>query len=191
MRQETITYDVFYQAIQKMQAENEKISVRTVLSHIGGSFPKVAGFLKRWRQEQAHAQAAINHELSPNVRQVIIAEIGKAVAETKAFFEKQLAEASEQIDETNEALSKQERRIEDYEQEIYQLNQQLATANELPAKQLEKITSLEKKLEQTIEAQHRADKQAAIAETRCNELEKQLARQEGGKPNKQAGKKLK
>jgi len=177
MRQEIVTYDVFCQAIQKMQGRGEEISVRTVLSHTGGSFPKISDFLKRWRQEQAHAQT-IDHELSPNLKQAMLAEIGKAVTATKNLLEKQVAQAGEQLDEAIEALAKQEKALDDYEQQVNQLNQQLAIAKQIQAQQVEKIQSLEKKLEQSVRDQHEIDKRAAVAEMRCAELEKQLAKQE-------------
>ena len=178
MRQALITYDIFCQTVQNMQSQAEKISVRTILSHTGGSFSKIAEFLKQWRAEQAHAETQIDRELSPNLRQAILAEIGKVVAETKDTYEKQLNQTNEQLEEANEALAKQETLLEEREQQITQLNQQLAVATEMQAQQAEKIQILEKKLEETTAAQHQADKQAAIAETRYAELEKQLLKQE-------------
>src|ERR1700688_3468484 len=118
MRQELITYDTFCQAVQNMQGQGEKISVRTILSHTGGSFVKIADFLKRWRAEQAHAQAQVDRELSPNLRQAILAEIGKAVTETKISYETQLNQTNDQLEEAHEALAKQENMLEEYEQQI-------------------------------------------------------------------------
>ncbi|HVV69627.1 MAG TPA: DNA-binding protein [Patescibacteria group bacterium] len=178
MRQELITYDLFCQAALKMQDDGEKISVRTIHSHIGGSFAKLAVFLKRWRTEQSHAQSQVDHEISTNLRQAILAEIGKAKAETKAQSEIQLSQANEQLEEAHEALAKQEIALEECTQQISQLKQQIAVMNEMQNQQAEKFQALEKKLEQAIAAQHIADKQAAIAETRCSELEKQLLKKE-------------
>ena len=178
MRQVLVTYDTFCQAIQSMQTQGEKISVRTILSHTGGSFSKIAEFLKRWLAEQAHAQSQVDRELSPNLRQAILVEIGKAVADTKTSYETQLNQANEQLEEAHEALAKQEKNSEAFEQQIDQLNQQLAIAHQLQAQQMEKIQWLETKLEQSIQAQHEADKKAAISETRYAELEKQVNKQE-------------
>ena len=178
MRQELVTYDIFCKTVQEMQTQGEKVSVRTILSHTGGSFAKLASFLKRWRSEQAHAQAQVDRELSPNLRQALLTEIGKAVAATKAVFETQLSQANEQLEEVHEALIKQEKSLGEYEQQISQLNQQLAVAQQLQIQQVDKIQRLEKKLEQAIEVQHEADKQAAVAQARCIELEKQLFKQD-------------
>lgn len=178
MRQEIVTYDIFCQAIQKMQLQGEKISVRAVHSHIGGSFAKVAGFLRLWQQEQTHAKSLISSELSTNLRQAILAEIGKAVTEAKALLEKQLAQANSQLDETCEAIAKQEKALADYDEQVTKLNQELAVANQLQEQQVEKIQALEKKLEQSMQSQHEVDKRAVIAETRCAELEKQLVKWE-------------
>jgi len=49
---------------------------------------------------------------------------------------------------------------------------------QLQGQQEQKLQALEGKLEQTIQVQHEADKRAAVAEARCVELEKQLAKQE-------------
>lgn len=178
MRHELVTYDIFCQTIQNMQVQGEKISIRTILSHTGGSFAKIADFLKRWRTEQAHAQSQVDRELSPNLRQAILAEIGKAAADTKALFEGQLSQANDQLEEAHEALAKQEKTLAEYEQQIEQANQQIAIANQIQVQLTDKIASLESKLEKAIEAQHKADKQAAIAETRFAELEKQLIKLE-------------
>lgn len=188
---QVITYDLFCQTVQKMQTEGEKITVRAIFSHTGGSFPKIAIFLKQWRQEQAHAQT-IDHELSPNLKQAILVEIGKAVTTIKSLLEKQLAQTSEQLDETIEALTKQEKALEDNEQQINQLKQQLAVAKQLHDQQKDNIQALEKKLAQAIDGQYQNDKRAAIAEMRCAELEKQLTKmekQETQKITKKAAKK--
>jgi hypothetical protein len=41
MRQELVTYDLFCQAVQKMQEHHEKLSVHTLLNHTGSSFAKM------------------------------------------------------------------------------------------------------------------------------------------------------
>lgn len=169
MRQEVVTYDLFCQVVQKMQEQHEKLSVRTILNHTGGSFAKIADFLKRWRQEQAHAQSLTDHELSANLRQALRAELGKAVTETKALLEDQLSRTNDQLDEAHEALAKQEQALADYEQQVTQMSQQLAIADQMQTQQAERIALLEHKLEQSHLAQHEADKRAAIAETRCTE----------------------
>lgn len=173
MRQELITYDIFCQTVQRMQEQGEKISVRTILSHTGGSFAKIADFLKRWRTEQAYAQSQTGREISPHLTQAILTEIGKAEEQIKAVLEAQLTQANEQLEETHESFSKQEKLIEAYEQQIVQLNQQVAVMTQVQHQQLERMQQLEKKLEHTVEAQHSADKRAAIAEARYAELEKQ------------------
>ncbi|HVY53377.1 MAG TPA: DNA-binding protein, partial [Gammaproteobacteria bacterium] len=150
MRQELITYDLFCQATQKMQEQGEKISVRTIHSHIGGSFAKLAGFLKRWRAEQAHAQSLIDHELSTNLKQAILAEIGKAVAETKSKLEAQIAQDGEQLDEAHEALARQEKTLEEYEQQINALQQQVGVMQQIQSQHVARIALLERKLEESI-----------------------------------------
>ncbi len=184
MRQELITYDTFCQAVQKMQEHGEKILVRTILSHTGGSFAKIAAFLKRWREEQAYTQSQIDHEISPHLKQAILAEIGKAEAQAKVALEAQVAQASEQLEETCEILAKQEKMLEDYEQQVNQLNQQVAVMTQLHTQHEEKMQVLEKKLEQAVAAHYAADKQAAIADTRYAELVKQLEQTKAPVPAK-------
>lgn len=185
MRRETITYDQFCQTVQKMQAEGEKISNRTILSHLGGSFGTVAAYLKRWRQEQAYALAMTDRELSPNLRQAILAEIGGAITETKNQYQTQLTQANEQLDEILDVVAKQEAAFEEYESKVKKQDQQLATAHQAQTQHSERIQILEAKLDQYVRAQHEADKRAAIAETRCQELEKQLLKLEKEKETTQ------
>lgn len=85
---------------------------------------------------------------------------------------------NEQLNETLQALIKQEGALTDYEQQLNGINQQLAVAIQLQGQQLEKIQVLEGQLAQSMKEQHEADKRAAVAEARCVELEKQLAKQE-------------
>ena len=94
-------------------------------------------------------------------------KLGRPVTQTKSTYEKQFNQANEQLEEANEALAKQESPLEEQEQHITQLNQQLAMTTQMQAQQAEKIQVLEKRSEEAIAAQHQADKQAAIAETRC------------------------
>lgn len=178
MRRDTVTYDVFCQTVQKMQLSGEKISVRTIISHIGGAFGTVAAFLNRWKKEQSYAQSMIDRDLSANLRKAVLAEIGQAVAETKDQFQSQLDQANEQLEETLEALDKQEAALEACETQTRQLEQQLSAATSMHSQQRERITTLEEKLEQYVQVQHEADKRAAVAEARCQELEKQLAKLE-------------
>jgi chromosome segregation ATPase len=174
MRQEMITYDLFCQTAQKMQSHGEKISVRTVLSHTGGSFSKIAGFLKQWRQTQVHAQSVVDRELSTHLKQAILAEVGKAVTETKILLETQLSQTSDQLDEAHEALAKQEKELEEAAQEIKQLNQALFVKERLEAQHAEKIQALGDKLEKFVHAVHEADKRAAIANESLAKQEKIL-----------------
>ena len=129
MRRDTITYDVFCETIQKMLADGEKISVRTVISHIGGAFGTVAAYLKRWRQEQAYAQSMVDRDISANLRKAILAEVGAAVAETKSQHQAQLTQVNEQLDETLEALTRQEAAFEEASAWSKQLEQQAVMAN--------------------------------------------------------------
>jgi hypothetical protein len=174
MRPEMITYEVFCQTAQKMQARGEKISVRAVLSHTRGSFSKIAAFLKQWRQEQEQAQSATDCELSLNLKQAMLAEIGKAVTETKTLFVTRLAQVNDQLDEAQEVLTKQEKALEEAEQEIKQLHQALFVKEQLQIQQAEKIQALEDKLEKSVHAAHEADKRAAVAEDSLLKQEKIL-----------------
>ncbi|HVV67738.1 MAG TPA: DNA-binding protein [Gammaproteobacteria bacterium] len=178
MRRDTITYDVFCQTVQKMQLAGEKISVRTILSHIGGAFGTIATFLNRWKKEQSYAQSVIDRDLSASLRKAILAEIGQAVAETKEQSQSQIDQTNEQLEETLETLARQEATLDAYEAQTKQLEQQLSTATSIQAQQLDRIALLEKKLEDYLQNQHETDKRAAVAEARCQELEKQLSRLE-------------
>jgi Plasmid replication region DNA-binding N-term len=178
MRQEIITYDLFCETAQKMVQHNERITVRTLHSHIGGSFAKLGDFLKRWRNEQAYAQSQADKEISSNLKQAILAEMGKAVAEVKSRLEVQLAQSGEQLDEANEVIAKQENDLEGYQQQLHEWQQKSVILEALNKQQLQKIQALENKLEQSIQQRHETDKKAVVAETKCLELEKLLTRYE-------------
>ena len=182
MRPTLMTYEIFCEAVEKMQAQSEKISVRTVLSHTGGSFSTVASYLKRWREEKAHAQEALYVDISTNLRQAILSEVGKVVLENRAILEARLKEKTEELEETQEALQKQEKETQGYQEEVIVLRQRTAVLEELKAHQSHELKSLEKKLEERRQKEHEADKRATIAETRLIELERQLIKLEEARP---------
>ena len=96
-------------------------------------------------------KSLIDHELSSNLRQAILAEVGKAVTETKALLEEQIVQTSDQLDEAHEALAEQEKALSDSEQELKKLTQQIAVSDKVQAQLAEKVQHLEKKLEQSIQ----------------------------------------
>ena len=174
MRKETITYDACCQVLQEMKIKGEQISVRALLSHTGGSFSKIARFLKAWQLEQAHASSA-PVELSNTLKQSILAEIGKAVTETSCSLKEQLQETNKQLDESHETLTKQENHILEQTELNNELKQKLAVMEKINEQQRERIKTLEDNLEKSRQAHHESDKKAAVAETKYLELEKRFA----------------
>lgn len=131
MKTETVTYEKFLIVVQKMAESGEKLSVRSVLSRLGGSFGKVSDFLKRYNQDRANANQAQQSNISDSLRQAILSEVGRAVGEAKLALESQLQQAIEHLQEANEKLAEQEKTIEAQSQVIEGLKEETVQSQQI------------------------------------------------------------
>ena len=131
MKTEQLTYDIFSTMVQKMVENGERLTVRSVNNRLGGSFGKISEFLKRWEQERAYLSLVQQGDISGNLRQAMLSEVGRAVGEAKAVLEAQLQQITEHLDEANEKLTEQEKEIEDSSEMVRDLKEKLVLANQM------------------------------------------------------------
>lgn len=131
MKTENVTYEKFLAVVQKMAAGGEKLTIRGVHSHLGGSFGKVSDFLKRYGQERANVSQAQQSNISDSLRQAILSEVGRAVGEAKLALESQLQQATEHLQEANEKLAEQEKTIKAQSQAIDALKEQAVQSQQI------------------------------------------------------------
>lgn len=128
MKTEQVTYDKFLQTVEQMRKNNEKLTVRNVLAQTGGSFGKISEFLKRFEQEQAHLSLVSQTDISDHLRQTILSEIGRFVAEAKSALEQQVVQLNAHLNEANAQLTKQEQEISLLKEEADTLKDKLMLA---------------------------------------------------------------
>jgi chromosome segregation ATPase len=82
---EVVTYDVVAKKIKELYDRDERISVRNVLSHTGGSTNKIVEFIKRWKNEN---QVIQDYSISSTLM--------VALAQERKLITKMVSEAKEQ-----------------------------------------------------------------------------------------------
>jgi chromosome segregation ATPase len=131
MKTEQLTYDKFSAMAQKMVENDEKLTVRSVHNRLGGSFGKISEFLKRWEQERSYLSLVKQGDISDNLRQAMLSEVGRAVSEAKAALEAQLQQIAAHLEEANEKLTEQEKEIEDGTEMLRDLKEKQALAHQI------------------------------------------------------------
>lgn len=130
MKTEQVTYDIFLQSVEQMRKNGEKLTVRNVLSQTGGSFGKISVFLKRFEQEQAHLSLMSHTDISDTLRQAVLSEIGRFVAEAKSALDKQVLQLTAHLDEANAQLTEQEQAMSSLKEEATALKDKLMLAEQ-------------------------------------------------------------
>lgn len=188
MKSEQVTYDKFCQVAAKMLENEEKLTVRAVHGRLGGSFSKISAYLKQFQQERAYMSASRQSDISDSLRQAVLAEIGKAVDETKIALEKQLRQVTEQLDEANEQLSAQEAAIADLQNDFANSKEKLAIskkgvddlqselknmAAQLDTAQKEKVLAITEAAKSNLQLE-RSDKDNAEFKVKIKELQEKV-----------------
>ncbi len=97
MAKSSITYSQVAEACQTLLGEGQKITLRAIVSKSGGSPNSVLQFWKQWQREQEDITlAALDEDLSPSVKQAILAECARKVSLIKAHFAKKITESDQQ-----------------------------------------------------------------------------------------------
>ncbi|MBS0351035.1 MAG: DNA-binding protein [Proteobacteria bacterium] len=147
-----VTYEQVALACQSLLKEGQSPTFRPVLARTGGAAAKVSEYLNRWRNEQENiVLAALDEELSPQVKQAILAESARKTTLVKQQLSVKLTAIEQQLAEMGELLLK----------------------TDLEKDRL--ILELQKVQQQIIEQDKRqavADQRLLDAQARCQELER-------------------
>ncbi len=121
-----ITYPEVAEACQTLAGEGHKITLRAILARTGGSPNAVLPFWKQWRQEQEEITlAAIEEEISPPVKQAILAECARKVSAVKAHFAKKITDSEQQWHDLQALLTEAEQTRQRLHTEITQMQHQM------------------------------------------------------------------
>lgn len=104
-----ITYEQVAYACQSLMKEGQTVTTRNILAHTGGSPNGILKHLQLWRREQEEiALAAVDEELSPQIKQAILAECARKTAQVKQQWGDKIAASEQQLVEMQGWLNQAE-----------------------------------------------------------------------------------
>ena len=111
----TVSYEQVKHAVDKLQSEGQKVSVRSIQSMTGGSMTTVMELHRQWQQRQQTAllPGGQGENLSEKLRTAIWSEITENVSQCRAAMEAQVKAAEQRAQETEELLRDAETREEE------------------------------------------------------------------------------
>lgn len=92
MKPNSITYDVFLSAIEQLEALGEKITVRSIIDKIGGSFTKIAEYKRQWQQNLELSKEA-TLKMSSHLETAIYAEFSRLYANAQQSYKQRLEQS--------------------------------------------------------------------------------------------------
>jgi plasmid replication DNA-binding protein KfrA len=177
-----VTYEQVAYTCQTLLKEGQTITARGILGRTGGSPNGVVKHWQRWRQEQEGiALAAVDEELSPQIKQAILAECARKTALVKQQWTDKVSASEQQLAEIQTLLHQAELDKEKLLSELSQI-QVLKTEQDkrqaVADQRLRDAESRNKELEQlyreTSLAQERAKTEKSMIEQQKELLEKRL-----------------
>lgn len=147
-----ITYEQVAYACQTLLKEGQTITARGIMAKTGGSPNRIMPLWQQWRVEQEGiALAAVDEELSPQIKQAILAECARKTTQVKQQWTDKISVSEQQLAEMQTFLHQAELEKEKMTINLSQLQAQ----------------GIEQEKRQAI-----ADLRLADAEARNKELEK-------------------
>jgi Plasmid replication region DNA-binding N-term len=189
MPKNSVTYLQVAEACQSLLAEGQKITSRALLARCGGSPNELAVHRKKWQAEQDDiALVAIDEELSQPVKQAILAEYARKIAQVKAHFAKKMIDSEQQFQDLQAVLTDTEQHQQIIQTELTEAQNRLIEQNAKQALLEQRWADAEKHLKEieglyqnTLLTQERiqaekmmADKQATDWQNRYHLLEQEF-----------------
>ena len=175
--------------------KDEKPTVRKLIARLHSSPNYLTPLFRHWKKEQEIANA-VDEDLSPTVKQAILAEFAHKLAEVRKQakemsddYENQLNEAQEFLQESDQRNCELQDKMDAKEQEaqakILNLEKRLSAAEASSHHYEQQLVDCQKKCEAAKEGLHAVEIELAKANTLIPTLEKQLAKLEANQSAKQ------
>lgn len=182
-RPTNLTYQTVSDACQALLAAGERPTVRKLCERLGGSFSTLSGFLQQWQEQQALANKA-DLDISPGLRQAILAEFHRLTQTIGKTLTEQIESKNGSLQEAQSLLAQQEAKLETLtermavqqaqaEQSRLEFEKTLSAANALAENSAQREAQMLQQLEDWRTEAHAAALKAASLEARCQELVKQ------------------
>jgi chromosome segregation ATPase len=187
-----VTYEQVVLACQSLLNEGQSVTVRAVMAKAGGAVSNISKFLQTWRSEQENiALAAVDEELSPQIKQAILAESARKTTLVKqqlsgkiTAMEQQLAEIGELLLKTDLEKDRLTQELQKTQQQIIEQDKRLAIADQRLLDAQARCQELEKLYRESALAHERAHTEKLMIQKHNETLEKRIERLET-QPQKQ------
>ncbi len=187
-----ITYEQVALVCQSLMKEGQSPNFRNVMAKTGGAAAKVSEHLNTWRNEQENiVLAALDEELSPQIKQAILAESARKTTLVKqqlsgkiTAMEQQLAEMGELLLKTDLEKDQLTQELQKTQQQIIEQDKRLAIADQRLLDAQARCQELEKLYRESALAHERAHTEKLMIQKQNETLEKRIERLEA-QPQKQ------
>jgi chromosome segregation ATPase len=181
-----ITYFTISELCQALIQTGIKPSVRTIREKLGGgSFATITEHLRHWREERALAQES-DMMISQELQQSILAEFTQVAKRVEARLQRTLQEKEQDLIEATEELVRVTKELHQLKHHAQELQNTLdierleyEKRNAGNASTIEYLTREKDQLHQALgeanRLRHQSEVDKAVAETRTEALEKQIA----------------
>lgn len=187
-----VTYEQVSLVCQSLLKEGHSPNFRNVMSKTGGAAAKVSEHLNTWRNEQENiVLAALDEELSPQVRQAILAESARKTTLVKQQLSGKITAMEQQLTEMGDMLLKADQEkdqltleLQKVQQQILEQDKRLAVADQRLLDAQARCQELENLYRESALARERAHTEKVMIQKHNEALEKRVERLENH-PQKQ------
>jgi chromosome segregation ATPase len=187
-----VTYEQVVLACQSLLNEGQSVTVRAVMAKAGGAVSNISKFLQTWRSQQENiALAAVDEELSPQIKQAILAESARKTTLVKQQLSGKITAMEQQLTEMGELLLKTDlekdrltQELQKSQQQIIEQDKRLAIADQRLLDAQARCQELEKLYRESALAHERAHTEKSMIQKHNETLEKRIERLEA-QPQKQ------
>lgn len=176
MKKSALSFEDVSKEITEMLLSGEKITIRNVMSRVGGKTTTIADYLRRWHL-QNNEKLSQENTVSDEVVQAILTEQSLAIAVAVTGHKTQIKYLEGLVQELNEMIGSKEKQLDAKCSELQNLNEKRITENakiqeqnagyELLNKELkQQLARLQEKLEIMSNEKHEAIKEAAVWQTK-------------------------
>ncbi len=177
-----ITYEQVARTCQTMLKEGQTITARGIMAKTGGSPNLIVKHWQQWRREQEDiALVAMGEELSPQIKQAILAECARKTTAVKQQLAGQVATAEQHLTEIQELLQQAALEKDTLATAANKANQQIIEQDKRQAVTEQRLLDIEqrnKEIEQLYResslAHERVNTEKTMIEKQKESLEKRI-----------------
>ena len=177
-----VAYEQVALACQSLLKEGQTVTVRAVLAKAGGGAAQISKLIQQWRSEQENiALAAVDEELSHQIKQAILAESARKTTLVKQQLSGKITAMEQQLTEMGELLLKTDQEkdrlileLQKVQQQIIEQDKRLAIADQRLLDAQARSQELERLYRESALAHERAHTEKVMIQKHNEALEKRI-----------------